>query len=189
VSERRDDEPPLFDDGGEPPIDPRNPALPRLRRTPAFWLASGFGAGLSPRAPGTVGTLVAALPWLLLSRLPWAVYAAIVLATFVIGVWAAQRVIDVLGAEDPGVVVIDEWVGLWITLFLAPPGWHWPLIGIALFRVFDILKPWPVSWADTQLHGGFGAMFDDALAGVYAFLVLQLIAWLGPDAVAWWQAN
>jgi len=193
VNDRPGGEPPLldplFDDGGEPPIDPRDPALPRLRRTPAFWLASGFGAGLSPRAPGTVGTLVAALPWLLLSALPWAVYAAVVLATFAIGVWAAQRVIDVLGAEDPGVVVIDEWVGLWITLFLAPPGWQWPLIGIALFRVFDILKPWPVSWADTQLHGGFGAMFDDALAGVYACLALQLIAWLGPDAIAWWQGS
>jgi phosphatidylglycerophosphatase A len=166
----------LLVDDGEPPIDPNDPALPRLLHTPAFWIASGFGAGLVPRAPGTVGTLVAALPWLLMRDLPWPAYVAIVAATFAIGVWAAQRVIDILGAEDPGVVVIDEWIGLWITLFLAPPGWEWLLIGIALFRVFDIVKPWPVSWADTRLHGGFGAMLDDALAGIYALIALQLLA-------------
>jgi phosphatidylglycerophosphatase A len=159
--------------GDEPPISPDDPALPRLRRTPAFWIASGFGAGLSPKAPGTVGTLVAILPWLLLRELPLVAYLAAVLAVFVLGVWAAQRVIDILGAEDPGVVVIDEWIGLWITLLLVPPGWLWLLAGVVLFRLFDILKPWPVSWADRRLHGGFGAMFDDALAGVYALLVLQ----------------
>jgi phosphatidylglycerophosphatase A len=164
----------------EPLVDPNHPALPALRRDWAFWIASGFGSGLVPRAPGTVGTLVATLPWLLLRELPWFAYIAVVLATFALGVWTAQRVIDRLKIDDPGVIVMDEWVGLWITLFLAPPGWQWLLIGIALFRIFDILKPWPVSWADKKLHGGFGAMFDDALAGVYALLVLQLMAWLAP---------
>jgi phosphatidylglycerophosphatase A len=149
----------------------------RLRRLPAFWLACGFGAGLAPRAPGTVGTLVAVLPWLLLRELPGWLYLLAVLATFALGTWAAQRVIDVLGAEDPGVVVIDEWIGLWLALFLLPPGWGWLLVGIVLFRLFDIAKPWPVGWADRRLHGGFGAMFDDALAGACAFGVLQFAAW------------
>jgi phosphatidylglycerophosphatase A len=163
--------------GDEPPIDLDDPALPRMRRTAAFWIASGFGAGLSPKAPGTVGTLVAILPWLLLRELPVLAYLAVVIATFALGVWAAQRVIDMLGAEDPGVVVIDEWIGLWITLLLVPPGWVWLVVGVVLFRLFDIVKPWPVGWADRRLHGGFGAMFDDALAGVYSLLALQLLVW------------
>lgn len=150
----------------------------RLRRHPAFWIASGFGSGLVPRAPGTVGTLVAAIPWLWLQQLPPTIYLLAVLGTFLVGVWAAQVVIDAIGIDDPGVVVLDEWVGLWLTLFLVPASWQWVLAGIALFRFFDILKPWPVSWVDRQVHGGFGSMLDDALAGVYAFLALQAFIWL-----------
>jgi len=74
---------------------------------------------------------------------------------------------------DPSVVVWDEFIGQWLALFLVPSGWLWIVGGFALFRLFDIWKPWPVGWADRQLHGGFGVMFDDALAGMYAFLVLQ----------------
>lgn len=149
----------------------------QVRRTPAFWIASGLGSGLAPVAPGTFGTVAALLPWLLLRELPAWAYLAVVVAVFWLGVWAAQRVIDGLNAEDPGVVVIDEWIGLWLALFLAPAGWIWMLAGFVLFRGFDILKPWPVSWADRRLKGGFGAMFDDALAGLYALLALQLAAW------------
>jgi phosphatidylglycerophosphatase A len=79
--------------------------------------------------------------------------------------------------QDPSVVVWDEFVGMWIALLAAPPGWVWIATGFALFRVFDIWKPWPVSWADNQVDGGFGAMLDDALAGLYALLALQAIAW------------
>ena len=100
-----------------------------------------------------------------------------------IGVGGTFSTIDGLGAEDPGVVVIDEWIGLWLALFLAPAGWIWMLAGFVLFRIFDILKPWPVSWADRRLKGGFGAMFDDALAGLYALLMLQLAAWWLGDGV------
>ena len=71
-------------------------------------------------------------------------------------------------------MVWDEYVGVWITLLAAPAGWPWMLAGLVLFRIFDIAKPWPVSWADRKLHGGFGAMLDDALAGLYALAVLQL---------------
>lgn len=147
------------------------------RRDPAFWIASGFGAGLSPKAPGTVGSIVALLPWLALRGLPPLYYAAAVLAVFGIGVWAADRVIRAIRIDDPGVIVIDEWIGLWIALFMAPAGWAWPVLGLVLFRLFDIWKPWPVRWADGALHGGFGAMLDDALAGVYGLIALQAIAW------------
>ncbi len=149
---------------------------PRVLRLPAFWIASGFGAGLSPIAPGTVGTLVALLPWLALRQLPLWGYGLVVVAAFAVGVWAAQRVIVETRIEDPGLVVWDEFIGLWIALAAAPNGWLWPVLGFALFRLFDIWKPWPVSWADQKIKGGLGAMLDDALAGLYAWLALQLIA-------------
>ena len=146
-----------------------------LLRHPAGWIASGFGSGLAPRAPGTVGSLLALLPWWLwLQHLPPWHYALVLGCGFALGTWAADWAISKLGTEDPGVVVCDEFVGLWLALFLAPAGWPWMLAGFALFRLFDIWKPWPVRWADRAVHGGFGTMLDDLLAGAYALLVLQL---------------
>lgn len=156
------------------------PPARAVLRDVAGWIATGFGCGLAPRAPGTVGTLVAVLPWLALRELPLWGYLAAVLAAFALGVWAAQRVIVQLRIEDPGLVVWDEFVGLWITLIAVPDGGWWVVVGVALFRLFDIAKPWPVSWADARLKGGFGAMFDDALAGFYALAALQALAW-------WWR--
>lgn len=149
----------------------------RLLSHPAGWLATGFGSGLSPIAPGTVGSAAALLPWLLLRELPLTAYLLVVLATFLAGIWAADWVIRRIGEEDPGVVVIDEFIGLWLALAAAPTGWAWALSGFALFRLFDIAKPWPASWADRKLKGGFGAMVDDAFAGLYALLALQAGAW------------
>jgi len=152
-----------------------------LLRHPLGWIATGFGSGLSPKAPGTVGTLVALLPWWFLMRdLSPLAYLAVVVLAFALGVWASNWVIRRIGIEDPGVVVWDEFVGLWITLWLLPDGWPWIVAGVVLFRAFDIGKPWLVGWADRRLHGGFGAMFDDALAGVYALVVLQLMVVLLP---------
>jgi len=146
-----------------------------LLRHPAGWLASGFGAGFSPRAPGTIGSLVALLPWWLWLRgIPAWHYALVLGCAFALGVWAADWVIGKLGSQDPQVVVWDEFVGLWLALFLAPPGWAWMLGGFAAFRLFDIWKPWPVRWADRAVHGGFGTMLDDLLAGAYAWLALHL---------------
>lgn len=147
---------------------------------PAGWIASGFGVGLAPRAAGTFGSLAALVPWWLwLRHLPLAYYLGVLLLAFAIGVWSARWVIGKTRIEDPGVVVWDEFIGQWIALLLVPAGWGWVLGGFLLFRAFDIAKPWPVSWADSQLHGGFGAMFDDVLAGLYALAVLQALAhWL-----------
>lgn len=166
-----------------PPI----PEFPELHTTPfrefagtvlshpAGWIASGFGAGFSPIASGTVGTAVALLPWLLLRELHWAAYIAVVVLAFAVGVWASERVIRALSVQDPGVIVWDEFVGLWIALFAAPQGWGWVLAGFLLFRLFDIWKPWPVGAVDARIHGGLGAMLDDALAGLYALAALQLL--------------
>jgi phosphatidylglycerophosphatase A len=149
-----------------------------LLRHPAGWLGTGFGSGLAPRAPGTVGTLVALLPWWLWLRgLETPAYLLVLALAFAVGVWAANWMIARTRIQDPSVFVWDEFVGVWIALCLAPAGWPWLLAGFALFRLFDIWKPWPVRWADRHVHGGLGAMLDDVLAGVYALVTLQALAW------------
>ncbi|WP_395684270.1 phosphatidylglycerophosphatase A [Dokdonella sp.] len=142
---------------------------------PAGWIACGLGSGLSPRAPGTAGSLAALLPWLVLRDLEWPAYVAVIAFAFALGVWVSNVAIARLRIDDPGVVVWDEFVGQWIALLplvLAPRAWPWTLAGFALFRLFDIWKPWPVSWADRRIKGGFGVMLDDVVAGLYAAIVL-----------------
>jgi phosphatidylglycerophosphatase A len=157
----------------------RTPAAEFARlvlRHPAGWIATGAGVGFVPVASGTVATVVAVLPWLALRELPLWGYALVVVLAFALGSWAASWVIERIEVEDPSIVVWDEFVGLWIALAAAPRGWAWIVAGVALFRLFDIWKPWPVRWADDHVKRGFGAMLDDALAGMYALLVLQAIA-------------
>jgi phosphatidylglycerophosphatase A len=148
---------------------------------PAGWIASGFGAGLSPVAPGTVGAFAALLPWLGLRELSPGLYLAAVAVAFVIGVWACGRAIGMVGAADPRAVVWDEFVGQWIAL--APlqwfdGGWIAVAAAFALFRAYDVLKPWPIGWADRRVGGGFGIMLDDLLAGVCAAWLVGAALWL-----------
>ena len=144
---------------------------------PAGWIACGFGSGLSPFAPGTAGSLAALLPWLVLRELPLPYHALVIVAAFALGVWACEWTVRRLRVADPGAVVWDEFVGQWIALL--PLLWLradglWIFAGFILFRTFDIAKPWPVSWADAKVGGGFGVMLDDAIAGAYAALALML---------------
>jgi phosphatidylglycerophosphatase A len=144
---------------------------------PAGWVASGFGSGLSPFAPGTAGSAAALLPWLALRELPWPLFALVVAFAFALGVWASNVVIAKLHIEDPGVIVWDEFVGQWIALAPLPwiaHDWRWIVAAFVLFRTFDIWKPWPVSWADRSIKGGLGVMFDDVLAGACAALMLLI---------------
>lgn len=144
---------------------------------PGGWIACGFGSGLSPWAPGTVGSAAALLPWLALRDLDAPYYVLVVAIAFAIGAWASNVAIDRLRIADPGAVVCDEFVGQWIALLplvLAPRGWPWVVVAFGLFRLFDVWKPWPVSWADRRIHGGVGVMLDDVIAGAYAALVLAL---------------
>lgn len=146
---------------------------------PAGWIALGLGSGLSPVAPGTMGSLAALPLWFFaLRELPWPWYFCAVLVAFVLGVWACAWVVRTLRIEDPGFVVWDEFVGQWIALapllWIAHAGW-WLLAGFVLFRFFDITKPWPVSWADRSVEGGFGVMLDDVVAGIYAAAVLAAL--------------
>lgn len=148
---------------------------------PATLIATWFGTGLLPGAPGTWGSL-AALPvaW----TLHWAggpvALAIAVVAVFAAGVWATGRVIGGPRGEDPGMVVVDEVVGQWITLLVVPLDPAFYAAAFLVFRVADILKPWPVSWADRSVKGALGVMLDDVLAGLYGAILLSLLAlWVG----------
>ncbi|MBT3734740.1 phosphatidylglycerophosphatase A [Pseudomonadales bacterium] len=143
-----------------------------------YFLALGFGSGLAPRAPGTFGTLAALPVYFAISHLGPVAYALWVFLAFVFGIWLCGHVANDMKVKDPGCIVWDEFVGLWITLFMLPVGWYWIFIGFGLFRFFDIVKPWPVSWADKSLSGGMGIMVDDVLAGFYGLACIQLANFL-----------
>jgi len=147
-------------------------------RNPIHFIAFGFGSGASPKAPGTVGTLAAIPLWLLLVQLPLTTYLLILLAAFAVGVWLCQRTSDDIGVHDHGGIVWDEFVGFWITMIAVPAHWLWILIGFALFRLFDIWKPWPIGWVDKRVKGGMGIMLDDVIAGIYAAILIQLALFL-----------
>jgi phosphatidylglycerophosphatase A len=147
-------------------------------KDPINLLAFGFGSGCAPKAPGTFGTLAAIPFYLLIESLPVVYYLLICLFAFGLGVWFCGHASKVLGVHDHGGIVWDEFVGYWVAMFMAPSGWEWVVVGFVLFRLFDIWKPWPIKLVDQNVHGGFGIMIDDILAGVYAGLVLQAIVLL-----------
>ncbi len=153
-----------------------NRAPSSIWRNPVHFLAFGLGSGAAPWAPGTVGTAAAVIPYLLwIQFLSPVWFISLLLVTFIIGVWLCERTSEDLGVHDHSGIVWDEFVGYWLTMFLAPQGWEWALVGFVLFRFFDVLKPWPVKWADRRVAGGFGIMVDDVLAGVYAWLGMQVL--------------
>ncbi len=144
-------------------------------------IATGLYSGLAPGAPGTWGSLFAFAPWLLMRDLTLPAYLAVTAIVFVIGTLAAGSAEKIFDRPDPGCIVIDEVVGVFITMTAAPAAdsplcW---LLGFLLFRLFDILKPFPVNWFDSNFHGGPGIMLDDVMAGIYAALSLQLLWRLG----------
>ncbi len=145
---------------------------------PLHFLSLGFGSGLIKPAPGTWGTL-AALPlwWFVLADLSMLVYLSVLVLTFSVGIFLCGYTAKSLGTHDHGSIVWDEFVGVWIALAFFPKT-LWALgIGFVLFRLFDILKPYPIKLLDKNVHGGFGIMIDDVLAGVFAWLSLHLL-WL-----------
>lgn len=143
---------------------------------PAHFIALGFGSGLSPRAPGTAGTLLA---WLLFPLLKTPVsdfvFFALLVSLFFAGVIACDRTGRALGVADHGAIVWDEMVAIWLVLLLTPPAFFWQAVAVALFRFFDIVKPPPIRWAGRHLHGGFGVMIDDMLAAGYTILALAIL--------------
>ena len=146
---------------------------------PAHFISLGFGAGLSPWAPGTMGTLLAwALYPLIRTPLSEFVFLALLASFFLAGVLAAERTGRALGVPDHGGIVWDEMVAIWLVLLFTPAGLLWQVVAVALFRFFDIAKPPPVRWADRSFKGGFGVMFDDIVAAGYTLLVLAVLVHL-----------
>jgi len=146
---------------------------------PVCLLAFGFGSGLIPKAPGTCGTLVAIPLFLLASGLPLPTYLGLVVLMFLAGVWLCGRCEQILGVQDHSGIVWDEFVGLFIALAGAPVSFGAVAAGFLLFRLFDVLKPWPIRWLDRRVHSGFGIMLDDAVAGLFAWVCLSGLLRLG----------
>ncbi len=153
----------------------RRPDATFLFAHPAHFLAFGFGAGLMPKAPGTWGTLVA-LPIFALAQFGGtiAVFAAAAIF-FAVGIWASGVAGRALGVADHGGIVIDEIAAFLLVLACTPPTIAWWLTVFALFRAFDIFKPWPIRWADRNIKGGFGVMFDDLLAAGFSIAGIFLL--------------
>lgn len=137
-------------------------------------LATGFYSGMLPKAPGTWGSLAAIAFWYPMRNLSVAYYLYMLLGVFVVGSLIAGTAEKLLNRKDAGPIVIDEFLGMFITLFMAPANPAAWLIGFIFFRIFDIKKPYPVSWFDKHLNGGLGIMLDDVAAGVYALISLQI---------------
>lgn len=156
-----------------------SPPVPSsIWRNPLHFIAFGFGAGALPVAPGTFGTLMALPFYLLLAPLPWLVYLVCIFLITLGSIWLCGRVEREMQIHDHPGMCIDEIVGYLITMIHVPSGAGWMALGFLLFRLFDIWKPWPIRQVDRQVQGGLGVILDDVVAGVYAFLVLQVIVFL-----------
>lgn len=155
------------------------PDLRFMLAHPAHFLALGFGSGLSPKAPGTAGTLAAFPLYFALQGLAAPVYWGLVGLFLAAGIWICGRTGAALGVHDHGGIVWDEIAAFLMVLPFAPANWWGYVLAFTLFRLFDIWKPYPIGWLDERVHGGFGVMLDDVLAAAYAVLCLiGVSAWL-----------
>ena len=145
---------------------------------PVHLLAYGFGAGLSPKAPGTAGTVVAIPIYLMLAYTGTGAYWLFLAAALAAGVLICGYTAKRIGVDDPKGVVWDEIVGYLITMLGLPLGVVWLIGGFLLFRLFDIWKPWPIRWIDRHVKGGLGIMLDDVIAAIFSCLILNLIIYL-----------
>jgi phosphatidylglycerophosphatase A len=142
---------------------------------PIHFLALGFGSGLAPKAPGTFGTLAAIPVFFLAINLDILYYLLLLVVMSIAGIYICGKAAKDAGVHDHGAIVWDEIVGFMITMYMIPVSWLTVLVGFALFRFFDILKPWPISYLDKNCHGGLGIMLDDIVAGIAAWACMMLI--------------
>ena len=143
--------------------------------SPSGLLAFGFGSGLSPIAPGTMGTLVA-IPFIfVLKSLGGTGFWIVLFLLFLLGIYLCENISRKLGVHDHGGIVWDEMVGYWLSVAFVPLQWHWLLAAFLLFRFFDILKPWPIRQLDSKISGGFGIMIDDVVAALFTIMILAVV--------------
>lgn len=143
---------------------------------PWHFIAFGFGSGMAPILQGTAGTL-AAIPFYLMMRdlsLGW--YVGLVAVLTILATWLCHRVEQEIGVHDHPGMNLDEFIGYWVAMINAPLGWRWVVLGFVLFRIFDMWKPWPISWLDDNIGGGFGMIFDDVVAGLFALVIMHLLS-------------
>jgi phosphatidylglycerophosphatase A len=154
------------------------PPIPEsVWKNPWHFIAFGFGSGAIPVAPGTFGTLMAIPFYLYLSTFSHTFYLIFTIAIFFFSVWLCEKVSADIHIHDHQGMCIDEFVGFLVTMYGAPYGWGWILIGFILFRFFDIAKPWPIRQIDTHVKSGFGMILDDVMAGVYSLIIIHILAW------------
>ncbi len=144
-------------------------------KNPLHFLSLGFGSGLMPKAPGTFGTIAAIPVYLLMSSLELWWFIGLTIVITLVGIYVCSYTSKALGVHDHSGIVIDEIAGYLITMIAVPFAWQWIVIGFVLFRLFDIIKPWPISWLDKKVHGGLGIMLDDVVAGIFALACLHLL--------------
>lgn len=156
----------------------RQPTLKFLIEQPAHFLALGFGSGLAPKAPGTFGTIVGLPLFWLIASYALNLQLGIIALLFIIGIYLCDVAGKHLGVSDHGSIVWDEIVAMMLVLTITPNHWLWWLVAFALFRLFDIWKPFPIRQCDAKLKGGFGVMFDDILAAIYAMISLKGLLWI-----------
>ena len=148
-------------------------------KDPVVFIAMGVGSGVCPKAPGTAGTLMAVPLVYFLQLQTLLIYSLVTLFVLFTGPWICGYAAKKLKVHDHSGIVYDELGGFLITMFMIPANWTLMLAGFVLFRFFDALKPWPISWLDKNIHGGFGIMLDDVLAGIISLLCLMLLQ-------TWW---
>ena len=151
-----------------------SPTLRQLLGNPVHFLAFGFGSGLFAKAPGTAGTLLGILAWMFLVKLSLVTYTIVIVIAALAGIYFCGKTARDLNVHDHSGIVWDEIVGIWLAMILVPVTWGWICVGFLLFRFFDILKPWPISWIDNNIPGGIGIMADDLLAGGFTAIILYV---------------
>ena len=141
----------------------------------ARWFSTVFKIGYLPIAPGTWGSLAAFALWfLIIESISTITFITLIVVIFAFGIYTSSITEKDLGKKDPSVIVVDEWVGQWIALLFLPKSLLWGLVAFALFRLFDIWKPYPIKTLD-KMSSGWGIMLDDVLGGIYALIVLSII--------------
>ncbi len=155
-----------------------NPTFKFLLANPAHFFALGFGSGLAPKAPGTFGTLVGLPLFWLISSYALHIQLLIITALFLVGIYLCDVTGKALGVSDHGGIVWDEIVAIMLVLTVTPQHWAGWIVAFLLFRLFDIWKPFPIRQFDAKLKNGFGVMFDDLLAAIYAIASMWLIFYL-----------
>ena len=146
----------------------------KMLQNPLHLIALGFGSGLIPRVPGTMGTLVGVLIFIILPVVDWFFYLLILICAFLFGIFCCQYTAKILNVHDHPSIVYDEIIGYLVTMFMVPKDWVWIIVGFILFRTFDILKPWPISAVDSNVKNGIGIMLDDLIAALFSLTIIHI---------------